>query len=95
MPAWNLSRPDLVTDLKDGERKGSGKSLFSRGNLLVMGQICLSLTLLTAAGLFTRSALRAADMVPGFRIANSIVVELDPSLAGYNQVRGREIIALY
>jgi hypothetical protein len=92
MPAWNLSRPDLVTDLKDGERKGSGgKSLFSRGNLLVMGQICLSLTLLTAAGLFTRSALRGAGIVPGFRIANSIVVELDPSLAGYNQVRGREI----
>ena len=91
MPAWNLSRPDLVTDLKDGERGGSGgKRLFSRGNLLVMGQICLSLTLLTAAGLFTRSALRAAGMAPGFRIANSIVVELDPSLAGYNQTRGRE-----
>ena len=91
MPAWNLSRPDLVTDLKDGEGKGSGGTrLFSRGNVLVMGQICLSLTLLTAAGLFTRSALRAADMAPGFRIANSIVVELDPSLAGYNQIRGRE-----
>ena len=58
MPAWNLSRPDLVTDLKDGERGGSGgKRLFSRGNLLVMGQICLSLTLLTAAGLFMRSCL--------------------------------------
>ena len=91
MPAWNLSRPDLVTDLKDGERGGnSRKRLFSRGNLLVMGQICLSLTLLTAAGLFTRSALRAAAMAPGFRIANSIVIELDPSLAGYNQTRGRE-----
>jgi predicted permease len=91
MPAWNLSRPDLVTDLKDGERAGSGgKRLFSRGNLLVMGQICLSLTLLTAAGLFTRSALRAADLSPGFRIANSIVIELDPSLAGYNPTRGRE-----
>jgi predicted permease len=94
MPAWNLSRPDLVTDLKDGERGGSGgsggKRLWSRGNLLVMGQICLSLTLLTAAGLFTRSALRAADMAPGFRIANSIVIELDASLAGYNQTRGRE-----
>ena len=90
-PAWNLSRPDLVTDLKDGERGGSGgKRLFSRGNLLVMGQICLSLTLLTAAGLFTRSALRAAGIAPGFRIANSIVIELDPSLAGYNQARGRE-----
>ena len=91
MPAWNLSRPDLVTDLKDGERGGNGsKRLFSRGNLLVMGQIGLSLTLLTAAGLFTRSALRAAGIAPGFRIANSIVIELDASLAGYNQARGRE-----
>jgi predicted permease len=90
MPAWNLSRPDLVTDLKDGGRGGSRKRLFSRGNLLVMGQICLSLTLLTAAGLFLRSARRAADIAPGFRIANSIVIELDPSLAGYNQTRGRE-----
>src|ERR1039457_2678156 len=91
MPAWNLSRPDLVTDLKDGERGASGgKRLFSRGNLLVMGQICLSLTLLTAAGLFTRSALRAADVAPGFRNANSIVIELDASLAGYNSTRGRE-----
>ena len=89
MPAWNLSRPDLVTDLKDGESKGSGgKRLFSRGNILVMGQICLSLTLLTAAGLFTRSALRAANMFTGFRVANSIVVELDPSLAGYDRIRG-------
>ena len=59
MPAWNLSRPDLVTDLKDGELRGSGQTrLFSRGNILVMGQICLSLTLLTAAGLF--SAARCA-----------------------------------
>jgi len=91
MPAWNLSRPDLVTDLKDGESKGSGgKRLFSRGNVLVMGQICLSLTLLTAAGLFTRSALRAANMFTGFRVANSIVVELDPSLAGYDRIRGRD-----
>jgi len=80
-----------VTDLKDDESKGSGgKRLFSRGNVLVMGQICLSLTLLTAAGLFTRSALRAANMFTGFRVANSIVVELDPSLAGYDRIRGRD-----
>src|ERR1035441_331809 len=55
-----------------------------------MGQICLSLTLLTAAGLFTSSARRAAGVAPGFRLANSIVIELDPSLAGYNETRGRE-----
>ncbi len=92
MPAWNLSRPDLVTDLKEGElRRNAQSRLFSRGNLLVMGQICLSLTLLTAAGLFLRSSFRAASLAPGFRVANSVVVELDPSLAGYNQIRGREI----
>jgi len=91
MPAWNLSRPDLVTDLKSGERGGRGsRRIFARANLLVMGQICLSLTLLTAAGLFVRSAVRAAGLAPGFRIANSIVVEIDPSLAGYDQTRGRE-----
>ena len=45
---------------------------------------------MTAAGLFLRSSLRAAALTPGFRIANSVVVELDPSLAGYNQTRGRE-----
>jgi len=92
MPAWNLSRPDLATDLKSGERGGRGARarFFSRGNLLVMGQICLSLTLLTAAGLFIRSALHAAAVAPGFRLSNSIVVEIDPSLAGYGEPRGRE-----
>jgi predicted permease len=91
LPAWNLSRPDLVTDLKEGELRGTGQMrLFSRGNLLVMAQICLSLTLLTAAGLFLRSSWRAAALAPGFRTANSVVIELDPSLAGYNQTRGRE-----
>jgi len=34
--------------------------------------------------------LRAAAVAPGFRVANAVVVELDPSLAGYNQTRGRE-----
>ncbi len=93
LPAWNLSRPDLTTDLKSGERGVGGRSrLFSRGNLLVMGQICLSLTLLTAAGLFIRSAVRATGAAPGFRTTPSLVVEIDPSLAGYNddETRGKE-----
>ena len=91
MPAWNLSRPDLVTDLKDGERRGGRKRLFSRGNLLVMGQICLSLTLLTAAGLLpAERAPRRRIAEPGFRIANSIVVEIDPGLAGYSTSRGKQ-----
>ncbi len=92
MPAWNLSRPDLTPELKSGERGGFGPRarLFSRANLLVMSQICLSLCLLSVAGLFIRSAMRAAAVSPGFRVANSVVIETDPSLAGYDETRGRE-----
>jgi predicted permease len=94
-PAWNLSRPNVVSSLKDGENEeiASGKRgrLFSRRNVLVMSQVSLSLVLLTSAGLFIRSAQRAANVEPGFRLDNGILVELDPSMAGYDEARGRQI----
>jgi len=96
-PAWNLSRPDVVGDLKEhaGEDTGSGRRrLFSRRNLMVVAQLALSLTLLVAAGLFVRGALKAADVDPGFSMDNGILVELDSSLAGYNEARGRELYRL-
>jgi predicted permease len=94
-PAWNLSRPDLVSDLKAGDTAGAltgdrGR-LFSRRNLLVMAQVALSLMLLTAAGLFVRSAERAARINPGFRLEGGILLEVDPSLAGYDESHGRHV----
>ena len=94
-PAWNLSRPNVVSSLKDGENEdvASGKRgrLFSRRNVLVMSQVSLSLVLLTSAGLFIRSAQRAANLEPGFRLDNGVVVEVDPSMAGYDEARGRQV----
>jgi predicted permease len=92
-PARNLSKSSLVTSLKDGEqgKPGSGRAVSSPRNLMVVGQIALSLTLLTAAGLFLRSARTAANVDPGFRIENEMIIEVDPSLAGYNETRGRQI----
>ncbi len=94
-PALNLSRPDVVSGLKGGEHEdiatGKRRRLFSRRNVLVMSQVSLSLALLTSAGLFIRSAQRAANVEPGFRLDNGVVVEVDPSLAGYDQARGRQI----
>ena len=96
VPAWNLSRPNLVSGLKDGEHEdiatGKRGRLFSRRNVLVMSQVALSLVLLTSAGLFIRSAQRAANVEPGFSLDNGIVVEVDPSLAGYDQPHGRLIL---
>ena len=59
-PALNLSKPNVVSGLKDGEHEdiatGKRRRLFSRRNVLVMSQVALSLVLLTSAGLFIRSA---------------------------------------
>lgn len=94
-PAWRLSRPDVAMDLKTrGEDSGEvSRRLFSRRNVLVMAQISLSLMMLTASGLFVRSAMRAANVEPGFSIEHEIVAEVDPSLAGYSETRGRQIYA--
>ncbi len=95
MPALSLSRPNLVSGLKSSEREesagGRQRRVLSRRNVLVIGQIALSLVLLTAAGLFVRSSLRAAGVDPGFRINGQILLEVDGSLAGYDEVRGRQI----
>jgi len=94
-PAWKISRPDVVSDLKEqvGESAAGGRKqgLLAVRNLLVISQIALSLTLLTAGGLFIRGALKAAQLDPGFSLENSVVVEVDPGLAGYDEMRGREI----
>jgi predicted permease len=94
-PAWNLSRQNVNSTLKDGDHESDSKPRrwFSRRNLLVMSQVSLSLVLLTTAGLFIRSAMRAADVEPGFQLDREIVAELDPSLAGYDQSRGRQVYA--
>jgi hypothetical protein len=95
-PAWKLSKPELVTDLKESageEVAGGARRLFARRNLLVMAQLSLSLMMLAAAGLFVRSAMRAADVEPGFSLSEEVLAEVDPSLAGYDETRGRRIYA--
>ena len=93
-PAWNLSRPNVISDLRASDNADSshGKGrLFSRRNLLVIVQVSLSLTLLTAAGLFVRGSARMAGVDTGFRMDNRVLVEFDSSLAGYKESRGREV----
>jgi predicted permease len=94
-PAWSLSKPNVVSGLKDGEHEditAGRRRLFSRRNILVMSQVSLSLVLLTSAGLFIRSAQLAADLDPGFHLDHGMLVEVDPSLAGYDQTRGRQVL---
>ncbi len=95
-PAWNLSRPNVAADLKAGQPDGPQRSprrrLLGRRNLLVIGQLGLSLMLLSTAGLFVRSSLRASHLAPGFRLDHSVIIEVDPGLAGYDPARGRVLL---
>ncbi len=93
-PGLKASRPNVVSDIKEhagDDAAGKGQRWFSRRNILVVAQMSLSLALLTAAGLFIRSAMRATEANPGFSMDGELILETDPSLAGYPEARGREI----
>ena len=91
-PAWKLSRTDFYGDMKaNASDAGAGRSrFFGMRNVLVMGQIALSLALLTAGALFIRGALNASHADPGFSLDNSLVAEVDTGIVGYSEVRGRQ-----
>jgi predicted permease len=57
---------------------------------LVVGQVALSLALLTAAGLFVRAASKAAVAEPGFRLDRAVLVNVDAGIAGYDEPKGRD-----
>lgn len=86
-PAWKVTRPNLMADLKE-QASESGHRRLTMRNVLVVGQVALTLALLTAAGLFLRGAVKASDADPGFPLSG-VVASVSPSLAGYDEVRGR------
>jgi predicted permease len=94
-PALKLSRTDIVSNLKEqaGVRRPARFRLgvFSPRNLLVVGQIALSVTLLTATGLFLRGAFNAARANPGFPLENIILAEVDMSLTDFDEAHIRRL----
>jgi predicted permease len=91
-PAWKLAGADAVPALKSHAGELPGRLRFGARHLLVTVQLALSLVMLTAAGLFVRSALESASADPGFTLNHGIVVHVDASLAGRTQV---ETSAIY
>lgn len=82
-PAWQATRLSLTPGLKrdEGNREGHLKLR----NLLVVVQISLSVVVLVAAGLLTRTlrSLRTIDL--GFQPDSVLVLSVDPSMNGYSQ----------
>jgi predicted permease len=91
-PALRLSRPDLLSSLKDqaGEISGRISRRITVRGALVTTQLALSLALLVLSGLFVRGAAASASADPGFALEPLVLSQLDPRLGGYDEVRSRE-----
>ena len=95
-PSLRLGRMNALPDLKnqaaDTMATRSGwRRMFTTRDMLVMGQLALTLVMLTSAGLFVRGAIEAAKADPGFTLDRGIIVNTDTTLTGYNQPRTREV----
>lgn len=88
-PALSASRPDLVSALKDESTLlGHRSRRLSLRNLLVVGQVALSLMVLVGAGLCVRSLQNLQAIDTGFDPAKVLVMSVDVSLSGYSKERG-------
>ena len=81
LPALRLSRPDLRSAL--GDRSG-GRGRGARARLVAV-EAALTLVLLFGAGLLGRSLLRTVRTAPGFQVERTVLFEVRPPLAGYEE----------
>jgi putative ABC transport system permease protein len=84
VPAWQASRPELQSTLKDATRgtTGDGHRHLARSGL-VLAEVALSLMLLVGAGLLFRSLLHLLDVPLGFQSARVTTMQVAPTGEGY------------
>ena len=82
-PALQGARRDITDRLKS-ESAGAGRRRSRLGQVLVAGQIALSLVLLVAAGLFIRAVERGEAIDPGIDRHGVTTVQLEPESWGYD-----------
>jgi len=91
-PATRATRADLVSDLKgDTVVSRAGRRWTIRDGLVVL-QTAVTLVLLVAAGLLTRSILRAERVDLGFRAQGVAVLGTDLGLIGYDETKATRLM---
>jgi predicted permease len=77
IPALRMAKPNLREGLHSGSRSVAGKaSQFQVSMALVMGQIGLTVVVITAAGLMLHSLYSLAKVNPGFRTDRIVTAEV-------------------
>ena len=86
-PAWQSTRVDLVSTLKNQAAADPRRSRLWGRNLLVSGQVALSLVLLTIAVFLYRGFAVEFGRGPGYRLDHVLLASFDPDLASYDAAR--------
>ena len=84
-PAWRATNEDPSAALQESSRI-VGAEMGKLGRGLMIAQVALSLVLLVAAGLFTRSLEKLRSVDPGFRTQGMLDVHLTAMPGGYKNV---------
>ena len=85
-PAIQAAGTSVVGALKDNTRgAGRERRRFGIANLLIVGQVALSLIALITATLFLRSSQAASTIDPGFDVDHVAIMSLSPGQQGYDQ----------
>ena len=90
-PALLASKPDVVPLLKGAAPAAGGRRWrVTPRNLLVVGQIAVSLALLVSSALLARSFVNQRQIDPGFVPRPMVFSTLAPGAVGYDSVRTRD-----
>lgn len=89
VPALQVSKPELSRSLKDDAGVVWRARRVSLRNILIVGQVAVSMLLLLIAGLFVRSLQSAQTIDPGFNTEESVVFTMNAAMR-YDDAGGRE-----
>ena len=77
LTAWRATSGQVRSALAEaGRRQGTGARSRHVGRIIVAGQVAITLTLLTGAGLLGRSMLRVLSIDPGFETEHIVTLDL-------------------
>jgi predicted permease len=90
-PALHSTSPDLLPTLKGQAGQPSGAKSAARFRAtLATSQIAISMALLVAAGLFTKSLMNVSRVQLGIKIDHLLTFGVSPELNGYTPERSRQ-----